>query len=75
MYKIVNKCCVEDCPVEECKEPVCAEEFPGGVKAFLQHRKMMNLLKSGFDMEDVKAAMGLNKDKALRIFQKTSKVT
>ena len=76
MYKIVNKCCVADCPVEECKEPVCAEDFPGGIKAFLyarKHSKMMNLLQSGFDIEDVKSAMGLDKYSAARLLSKSMK--
>lgn len=74
MYKIVNKCCVAECPVEECQESVCAEEFPGGVKAFLQHRKMMNLLQSGFDIEEIQAAMDIDRNKARQILRKRAKV-
>jgi len=78
MYKIVNKCCVADCPVEECQEPVCAEDFPGGVKAFLyakKHKKMINLLQSGFDIEDIKSVMGLDKFAVARLLAKKTKVS
>lgn len=71
LYK-PTMCCLNDCVlVQDCQEPICASEFPGGIRAYRLYRDLMNLLKAGMSFEQAAAELKIKKGKAEFLFRKT----
>lgn len=52
-------CCLHPCLVQDCPEPICAMEFPGGVKAYLRSKELREILESAPDINKAAEQMGV----------------
>lgn len=54
----------------QCNEPICAMDFPGGIKALLRYKQVKGLLESGMDVNQLAEALGIHITNARKLFKK-----
>lgn len=74
LYRQMN-CCLHPCSVLECPEPICAADFPGGVKAFLRYKEMRAILESTNDINDAASKLSLTPQTVQRRYNKIKSLT
>ena len=51
-----------------CPEPICAFEFPGGIKAYIKYKEMQAVLNQGVDLHEAARRLGATSRQTKKLF-------
>jgi hypothetical protein len=68
-------CCLHPCEITACPEPICALDFPGGIRSYQKYKELIAVLLMGRDILQAAEELGMSRDSAQRLYKKGNRIS